>query len=197
MTNKQNYFTYTDNTSDNNDKIMENLHKQIIDGINVAGCEYYCDPHCKQVVDEDGCYVFLCAEDKNCHYKKWQYKEQQCNKLKEEVSLLKESNSKLQQIEDVNSLEKCYLQQIDQLKADLQDYQEWFDEFKSMFKYDGNEPDCNEELYYCVEETVKENNKLKQTLIEIKEIAEKLTDDYGHKVSNAKIILQKISEVMQ
>ena len=115
----------------------------------------------------------------------------------EEVSLLKESNSKLQQIEDVNSLEKCYLQQIDQLKADLQDYQEWFDEFKSMFKYDGNEPDCNEELYYCVEETVKENNKLKQTLIEIKEIAEKLTDDYGHKVSNAKIILQKISEVMQ
>lgn len=33
MTDKQNYFTYTDNTSDNNDKIMENLHKQIIDGV--------------------------------------------------------------------------------------------------------------------------------------------------------------------
>ena len=30
MTDKQNHFTYTDNTSDNNDKIMENLHKQII-----------------------------------------------------------------------------------------------------------------------------------------------------------------------
>ena len=40
MTDKQNYFTYTDNTSDNNDKIMENLHKQLIDGIDVAGCEF-------------------------------------------------------------------------------------------------------------------------------------------------------------
>lgn len=29
MTDKQNYFTYTDNTSDNNDNIMENLHKQL------------------------------------------------------------------------------------------------------------------------------------------------------------------------
>lgn len=28
MADKQNHFTYTDNTSDNNDKIMENLHKQ-------------------------------------------------------------------------------------------------------------------------------------------------------------------------
>ena len=41
MTDKPNYFTYTDNTSDNNDKIMENLHKQIIDEIDVAGCRYF------------------------------------------------------------------------------------------------------------------------------------------------------------
>ena len=41
MTDKQNYFTYTDNTSDNNDKIMENLHKQIIDEIDVAGCRCF------------------------------------------------------------------------------------------------------------------------------------------------------------
>ena len=33
-------FTYTDNTTDDNDKIMENLHKQIIiDGVDVSGCE--------------------------------------------------------------------------------------------------------------------------------------------------------------
>lgn len=41
---------------------------------------------------------------------------QECNRLKEEVSLLKESNSKLQQIEDGKSIEKFYLQQLDQLK---------------------------------------------------------------------------------
>lgn len=55
----------------------------IIDGIDVSGCEYYCERHCKQVVDEDGCYVFLCADDKYCHYKKWQRKEQECEELKD------------------------------------------------------------------------------------------------------------------
>lgn len=54
----------------------------IIDGVDVSGCEYYCERYCKQVVAEDGCYVFLCAEDENCHYKKWQRKEQECEELK-------------------------------------------------------------------------------------------------------------------
>ena len=66
-----------------------------------------------------------CNEKEPCIYKianeleeKILRKEQECERLKEEVSLLKESNSKLQQIEDVNILEKCYLQQLDQLKAE-------------------------------------------------------------------------------
>ena len=61
-------------------------------------------------------------------------KEQECNRLKEEVSLLKESNSKLQQIEDVNSLEKCYLQQLDQLKAENEDLENQFKREKERFE---------------------------------------------------------------
>ena len=75
-------FTYTDNTTDDNDKIMENLHKQIItDGIDVAGCEdygyrgkagYWCHNY-----DEP------CTDYPNCYYKQLQAKEQECEELKE------------------------------------------------------------------------------------------------------------------
>ena len=63
-------------------------------------------------------------------------KEQECERLKEEVSLLKESNSKLQQIEDVNSLEKCYLQQLDQLKAEneqLKQYKTLYEKTRNLW----------------------------------------------------------------
>lgn len=86
MTDKQNYFTYTDNTSDNNDKIMENLHKQIIiDGCDVNGCDYYGPIQNDCVVDN-----CLCSENPNCHYKNWQRKEQECEKLKVQCELEKE-----------------------------------------------------------------------------------------------------------
>lgn len=75
------------------------LNEQIIiDDVDVSGCEHYCLRYCKQVVDEDGCYVFLCAEDKNCHYKKWQRKEQEC----EELKIYIESNE--QQVNDAEKL---------------------------------------------------------------------------------------------
>ena len=85
---------------------------------------------CENYSKEVGCYNTF---DGNCIKKQCftyrllqllQAKEQECERLKEEVSLLKESNSKLQQIEDVNSLEKCYLQQLDQLKQTLAEIEE-------------------------------------------------------------------------
>lgn len=108
----------------------------IIDGVDVSECvNFRPDADTSEISYINACSIGLwqrwysnlepscqmschCKNNKDCHYKKWQRKEQKCNRLKEEVSLLKESNSKLQQIEDVNSLEKCYLQQIDQLKAE-------------------------------------------------------------------------------
>ena len=64
------------------------------------------------------CFELDCIKGQESILKQLQAKEQECERLKEEVSLLKEINSKSQQIEDANSLEKYYLQQLDQLKAD-------------------------------------------------------------------------------
>ena len=144
--------------------------KQIIDGVDVSGC-------CHQGKDNTcTCphYKKECGRNPNCHYKIMQRqtkeldkfykreletkqklfrKEQECEKLKEEVSLLKESNSKLQPIEDVSSLEKCYLQQLDQLKAE------------------------NEDLLSVQYKLADNNKQLRQTLIEIKNVLDTYYDD--------------------
>ena len=127
-------------------------------------------------------------------------KEQECERLKEEVSLLKESNSKLQQIEDVSSLEKCYLQQIDQLKAENEKYSLFIEK---LCDYIGLESDSEEQAMRTLSDFARQMNKVrwvidryKQTLAEIKEIAEKAYDEFGNDVYgiNPKQILQKISE---
>lgn len=116
-------------------------------------------------------------------------KEQECERLKEEVSLLKESNSKLQQIEDVNSLEKCYLHQLDQLKAENKELKKQRQADKGLITSTGK---INYQL-------LQEYDKLKNCLTEIKEIAENvqsfvdwnLEDDVYTEMDK---ILQKISE---
>jgi phosphatidate phosphatase PAH1 len=151
----------------------------IIDGVDVSGCKWFthnqlCECAIKPADD------FHCHANPNCHYKKWQYKEQECNRLKEEVSLLKESNSKLQQIEDVNSLEKYYLQQIDQLKAEIDELKKSSCKFKN----------------YCTCDI----EKFLQILIEIKETAKKYNNAHlthlGEQQYCCKDILQKIREVI-
>lgn len=154
MTDKQNYFTYTDNTSDNNDKIMENLHKQnfgkdidvpnktIIDGVDVSGCEYF------KINRGFNCYKGHNCTDKecrDCYYKNWQRKEQELKQYKR----------------------------------------------SKQASYEAIQTKCNElEL---------KNRRLKQTLNEIKEIAEKEVHTrmlFADKKSfcDFDTILQKISE---
>ena len=232
MTDKQNYFTYIDNTSDDNDKIMENLHKQIIDGIDVSACKWFthnqlCECAIKPADD------FHCHANPNCHYKQYQrelmlkkeieekllYKQQQCNRLKEEVSLLKESNSKLQQIEDANSLEKYYLQQIAQLKTkneELKKSKKATEEASELFVKNADEiarvlenklDQMKSQLLDQEAETLKAGgiiHKLEQALVDIKAITEHgkhFAETYmvtGEQKRNvltyADAILQKIAE---
>ena len=101
--------------------------KQIID---------YCENYSK----ESRCYNTFdgsCSKEECFTYRLLQLlqvKEQECERLKKEVSLLKESNSKLQQIEDVNSLEKCYLQQLDQLKEKNEKLEQTLADIKEIAK---------------------------------------------------------------
>lgn len=171
----------------------------IIDGVDVSGCPYYID-------SEGGCSSHDCECIKCvhnvCFYKDYKAKEQECEKLKND-------NKELQyQLRCTTGREKEWernckfwdarcekLQtELDQLKADLQEYQDWFDEFKVMFKYDGREPDGNDELYSCIEYMSNEYKQLKQTLTEIKEIAKEQCV-CGVNCVDMKQILQKISEV--
>lgn len=148
-------------------------------------------------------------------------KEQECERLKEEVSLLKESNSKLQQIEDVNSLEKCYLQQLDQLKANNDALFKAIEEVNKINKkLEAENERLKKEirLYDCIDkwgteqchcacrclgnefcDAAEEKMKnIKQTLAEINRMAENtycLTNTTNKDMANfAKQIFQKISE---
>ena len=106
-------------------------------------------------------------------------KEQECEKLKEEVSLLKESNSKLQQMEDGKSIEKFYLQQLDQLKSENEELKKYI---KHLHNLCGNETDKQYEL--------------KQTLTEIKEVCNSVWGNgLDEEVDKFDLILQKIREV--
>ena len=81
-------FTYTDNTTNDNDKIMENSHKQIIiSGVDVSGCKWFthnqlCECAIKPADD------FHCHANPNCYYKKWQRKEEIIEKLKEKYNTM-------------------------------------------------------------------------------------------------------------
>lgn len=115
-------------------------------------------------------------------------KEQECEKLKEEVSLLKEINSKSQQMEDANSLEKYYLQQIDQLKAEVDELKRQHQGDKGLItsagkmnyqllqEYDKLKAEQEKNWHKTPDEISKANSeytaKLKQTLTDIVKIAE-------------------------
>lgn len=90
----------------------------------------------------------------------------------------------------------CYYKQLAQLKEELQEYQDWFDEFKLMFRYDDREPDDNSELYSCLEHVFDENKKLKQTITEIKKIANySFNLQTSAYMAKLELILEKINEV--
>ena len=125
-------------------------NKHIKDGIDVSECKCYS-------VEEDVCNILSgsCMKEKCQTFRLLQTiqrKEQECDRLKEEVSLLKESNLKLQPIEDVSSIEKCYLQQLDKLKEE------------------------NDTLFKAIEEVNKINKRLESENEELKNKLQKYKD---------------------
>ena len=199
MTDKQNYFTYTDNTSDNNDKIMENLHKQIIDGVNVKGCK-------RRIGKDNYCryYKIPCSENNyNCIWKKYLRKEQECKELKEKVKKygkineqetkdyaeLKSENDGLKtMLKDLSYENQKFCYQIEEQTKQLEPFKDEY--FKGL---------DNVVIAELAKKSIRitvENSKLEQTLAEIKEIAEWHTTsaDSEDVQEDIKQILQKISE---
>lgn len=199
-------------------------NKQLIDGVDVIGCEWYSKHR------EGYCgWHTPCAGD-SCSYKlKWalqqlKVKEQECEILKDEnFHLRNEGKKSCAYCADLIAKE----QECDELKEEQTEIKKYLGiSSKSILKRleeltEFRDSD-RDEIFQLKEQLnqikehyeqqlkavidkhnnlLKENKteytelmRLRQTLAEIKEIAENLTDNYGHKVSNAQIILQKISE---
>lgn len=151
----------------------------IINGVDVSKCNYF--NNTDKSCCEERCSEFGCAicnDRPNCYYKQLAYKEQECEKLKE----------KLLHKRAVIEFADC-----------------------PYYSYGDNtiEPTCNKKFCYDVKSCDYKNMvKYKQTLAEIKEIAENMNkecfyDDFeckdcdmknGCTYFNKRQILQKISE---
>lgn len=165
--------------------------KQIIDGVDVSGCCFY-EKHYTE--DEDVeikhfCKIFHyhCETETNCYYKQLIRKEQECKKLKEYFETAKEaSNCNLKALGEMTEWADKLDEENDQLKAENE-------ELKEQLTILDDED-------VVVEITVKqfeEYKKLKQTLTEIKEIAEDQKDLLENmRIDVLEQILEKISEVV-
>ena len=97
MTDKQNYFTYTDNTSDNNDKIMENLHKQM----DIGQCPYEGECQlCKSACSVDVyCFIKQLFNERNIAEEQLYIKNQECENWE---SLCKHADKQIDELEAEN-----------------------------------------------------------------------------------------------
>lgn len=145
----------------------------IVNGVDVSECEFY---WLEKDLCNNGNLTGDCQENKDCIYKRYIRKEQECEELNNTIT-------NLENIRDEFSTK------LDQLKSENEDLK------KSILQ---ECPNCGEEyLNYKGVELYYENNDLKQTLAEIKEIAEWHTTkaDSEDVQEDMKQILQKISEV--
>ena len=168
----------------------------IIDGVPVQDCCYF---DYENDGYEDSCYIHQneCSAQ-NCYYKQLKRKEQECEELKNELINIK-WNIESQNIEIDN-----YERQLDQLKAENSYLKSKVTHYEHLLKLGVTELITGAEVeehanYLITQATVllrEENYKLKQTLTEIKEIAE--AESYLSPQSTRLLvhkILQKISEV--
>ena len=189
--------------------------KQIIDGVDVSKCKYidienFEKPICHCISQRNECEM-PCEYNKDCHYKQLKRKEQECEELKKELhQIFKEKDglhliidrlleasgydtntASAEDFEDVYENMRYEKQQLDQLKIDKDELEKELRQKKMTIL-------MNNDHYFEVGQT---NKKLKQTLQEIKDIAEeniRIADLEGlngvYRRGLAEQILQKISE---
>ena len=173
----------------------------IIGGVDVSGCEFYCDGCCTELTDSYGDYIDKCTEYNNCYYKQLKRKEQECERLKEKLNP-KLKNAHCTYFEGQTGLCKakeftkcnpvnCKLYTIDELST-IVELQQQLDQLKA-------ENEGLKKNYFTV---IQQRNKAEQTLTEIKEL---IQSEYCIVIGSCEIcdevrdcingkILQKISE---
>lgn len=197
----------------------------IIDGVDVSGCRQYMLRYMEDYdIDTfDYCrhYFKLCkdVDVKYCYYKQLKAKEQECEELKKNVEHWKmdhkEAKAKGEWTYDL--VKKRLEQQLDKLKAENEKYSFFIEK---LCDYIGLECDSEEQAMRTLSDFARQMNKArlvidryKQTLTEIKEIAENscclqpTSDCEEHENckecsrtsddETVKQILQKISEVTE
>ena len=174
--------------------------KQMIDGIDVSKCEHYgkCSTYC-YVVDEP------CSDNPNCYYKQLKRKEQECEALQMSENEAGEIIAELNAYKDIN---EDFKTAWEELKAENEELKKIINEAKNS-KLDLKSFLVGEAVQNEYEQQL---DQLKQTLAEIKEIAEVEIECKTYEIENdcfnetrckalnehidfTKQILQKISEV--
>ena len=142
----------------------------IIDGVDVSGCMYFdydegynqeteefVKGACKCITAHDSYGEFMyygICKDRNCYYKQLKRKEQECEELKEQLTILNDEDV-------VVEITVEQFEEYKKLKAENE-------ELKRQIKVKGNILKLTNE---AKNEYLDQNNKLKQALQEIKEIA--------------------------
>ena len=189
---------------------MTTAKQIIINGVDVNGCICY-----KADGKYDTC-GYDCEQTPNCYYKKWQRKEQECEYWKHQAELgidttdrlTKELEEKEQECEELKetckemnevirtettrcSLVNSLQEQLDQLKAKNEDLKKCYKNNLALLDFEETN----------TTKLVNKVMKLEKTLVEIRDIAEKMKnmqEECGKCMSyttiQCKQILQKISE---
>lgn len=198
MTDKQNYFTYIDNTSGDTNKTYKQI---IIDGVDVSGCENYIGANTKthNCTLYDG-YLRPC-KNADCYYKQLKRAENQIVDFNKMVEAKEQECDMWKNLTvDNGAVALKYQKQLDQLRAENDKYSLFIEK---LCDYAGLECDDEEQAMRTLSDLASQMNKArwiidryKQTLTEIKEIAKNgCYDDCGMPLDELSIILQKISEV--
>jgi DNA repair ATPase RecN len=118
----------------------------------------------------------------------------------DEINRLQAENAELKAYKDVNEDFKTAWEELKAENERLEHLDEEINDFISDistcgFKYDDRCPDNLDELQCCIEDLCNKFSNYKQTLQEIKDIAETyLTDCQGFKCDAMEEILQKITK---
>jgi DNA repair exonuclease SbcCD ATPase subunit len=211
----------------------------IIDGVDVSGCEHlYREIDCLAHMDYSECCEgydpsYGYCPNTDCYYKQLKRKEQECEELKKIIDEAKNSKLDLKSFLVGEAIQNEYEQQLDQLKAEVKSKTEYVQEQREIINQYSKEIEMykkcqgkraskreeelkteNKHLNDLLNQALKELEKTRETLTEIKEIAEickchnadgcyecKYFDDCEVEDEEiptrdvCKLILQKISEV--